>query len=370
MKTQEYTLALLMQARIPQLIWGEPGTGKTAAAVALAKSAGLPIEVVVASLREPADFLGVPVPSTDEKGRTVTHCAPPDWALRLADAERGILFLDEISCAPPAVQAALLRVVQERHVGDVQLPDGIAIVAAANPADQAAGGWDLAPPQANRWVHIDWHLDPHVWADGLENGWDSPDGGPVLPENWESGLPAARSLVASFIRRRPSLLQVLPKEETARGRAWPSGRTWDAVSRILAACTAAGAPGEVQAVAVQGAVGEAAGGEFLTWLSELDLPDPEKLLADPAAYTPIQRGDRAQATLGALVAAVRSKPARGRWEAAWSIVQVHAGHDRGVAAPAAGALIRALKSFGGDVPGNPPDNIEKWADIIGAAKGR
>jgi MoxR-like ATPase len=42
------------------------------------------------------------------------------------------------------VQAALLRVVLERTVGDLSLPADVAVVAAANPPEQAADGWDLS----------------------------------------------------------------------------------------------------------------------------------------------------------------------------------------------------------------------------------
>ena len=52
-----------------------------------------------------------------------------DVPVELARAGEGIAFFDEISTAPPAVQAALLRVVLERTVGDLRLPDGVAVVA-------------------------------------------------------------------------------------------------------------------------------------------------------------------------------------------------------------------------------------------------
>jgi hypothetical protein len=45
---------------------------------------------------------------------------------RLAGDGYGILFLDEISTDPPAVQVALLRVVLERVVGDFELPADVA----------------------------------------------------------------------------------------------------------------------------------------------------------------------------------------------------------------------------------------------------
>src|SRR5262245_62386462 len=100
---------------------------------------GWPCEVVIASIREPSDFAGLPVVVADGGVRF----APPRWARRLHGAGRGVLFLDEISTAPPAVQAALLRVVLERVVGDLELPAAVAVVAAANPPE--AGGRRLGP---------------------------------------------------------------------------------------------------------------------------------------------------------------------------------------------------------------------------------
>src|SRR6201997_3904781 len=144
-------LGVAVAARVPVLLWGAPGTGKTSAIRAMAEAMNLPCETVIASIREPSDFAGLPV-ITDG----TVHFAPPRWAQRLAAAGTGILFLDELSTAPPAVQAALLRVVLERTVGDLTLPDDVAVVAAANPPEQAADGWDLSAPLANR-------LCPPAW---------------------------------------------------------------------------------------------------------------------------------------------------------------------------------------------------------------
>ena len=142
-------LSLAIAAGVPAVLWGSPGTGKSSAVMALAESAGLRCEVVIASIREPSDFSGLPI--IVDGG---VRFAPPEWAKNLADQGSGILFLDEISTAPPAVQAALLRVVLERVVGDLALPSNIAIVAAANPPDQAADGWDLSAPLANRFCYF------------------------------------------------------------------------------------------------------------------------------------------------------------------------------------------------------------------------
>lgn len=327
-------LALAILARVPVLLWGPPGAGKSSAVRALGSALGLPVEVVIASIREPSDFAGLPVLHDGE-----VRFAPPAWARRLAQAGKGILFLDEISTAPPAVQAALLRVVLDRVVGDLELPEGVAVVAAANPPEQAAGGWDLAPPLANRFVHLEWRLDAAAWVDGMVQGWAVP-AVPALPVGWEAGIPAARALVAAFIRARPHLLLQVPREESQAGRAWPSPRTWDMAARLLAAAQAAEAGQEVEAELLAGCVGQGAALEFLGWRRSLDLPDPEELLRDPASYRHPARGDQAFAVLAAVAAAVVARPSRERWVAAWEIIAqaVRAGGPD-VAAVAARSLV-------------------------------
>ncbi|NYV78735.1 AAA family ATPase, partial [Streptomyces sp. UH6] len=138
-------LGLAVTANQPVLLWGEPGIGKSAGMEQLAAGLGCPLETVVASVHEPSDFAGLPIVG-DDPATTGVPMAPPDWAVRLARAGRGLLFLDELSSAPPAVQAALLRVVLERRVGSLVLPEPVRIVAAANPPSSAADGWHLSPP--------------------------------------------------------------------------------------------------------------------------------------------------------------------------------------------------------------------------------
>ena len=326
-------LATAISAGVPALIWGAPGTGKSSAIMALGKAMGLPVEVVIASIREPADFAGLPVVQAGE-----VHFAPPAWARRLTQAGEGILFLDEISTAAPAVQAALLRVVLDRAVGDLVLPDKVRIVAAANPPEQAAGGWDLSHPLANRFVHLDWPVDPSAWTEGMLSGWRTP-AVPSLPIGWEAGIPASRALVAAFIKARPSLLLVVPKDDEKAGRAWPSPRSWDMAARLLAAGRAGQVGDDVIASLVTGAVGEGAGLEFLAWLREVDLPDPEDVLAAPDNFKIPARGDLAFALLASVISAAVSNLTRDRWMAAWRVLAKAAEQGgRDVAAVAAKTL--------------------------------
>src|SRR6201999_702329 len=168
-----------------------------------AAAAGWPCETGISSIREPSDFAGLPVVAGLD-GATRVEFAPPRGATRLADAGHGLVFFDEISTAPPAVQAALLRVVLERTVGDLTLPDEVAVVAAANPPEQAADGWDLSAPLANRFCHVDLPLHPRAVADGFVSGWPTP-APPRLRADWLTDVPVSRSWIGGFLTVRPEL---------------------------------------------------------------------------------------------------------------------------------------------------------------------
>lgn len=192
---------------LPLLLEGRPGTAKTAIIEAVASSLGLVCEVVIASLREPADFLGLPVP--DGKGN-VTY-APPAWAKRLAEAQRGIGFVDEISHTPPAVSAAMLRMINESVVGELALPPGIRWIAAQNSVEEA-GGYDLSTPMANRWGHVPWIStsaeDFAAWLIGRAGDASKGDSLDAAAEEArvEAAFPMAfakaSGLIGAFVKRR------------------------------------------------------------------------------------------------------------------------------------------------------------------------
>jgi AAA domain (dynein-related subfamily) len=346
-------LGVAVAARVPVLLWGAPGTGKTSTIRAMAETMGWPCETVIASIREPSDFAGLPV----VVGNGVRF-APPGWAQRLAEAGRGLLFLDELSTAPPAVQAALLRVVLERVVGDLALPENVAVVAAANPPEQAADGWDLSAPLANRLCHLAWEIDARTVADGLAGGWAAP-AVPALPDRWEGGVGLARGLVAAFLHARPALACAPPADAASAGRGWPSPRTWDMAARLLAAGDAGQAGEEARSALVRGCVGEGAGVEFLAWLVEMDLPDPEAVLADPASFVLPKRGDRAYAAVAAVAAVVAADPTPQRWVAGWQVLGQAAAGAPDVAAVAARTLARCRPD---GTP--PPAEVKLFAPVL------
>ncbi|MGV9352536.1 AAA family ATPase [Streptomyces misionensis] len=352
-------LTLAVAADLPVLLWGEPGIGKTAALTQLAASLDLPLTTVIASVHEPSDFSGLPILGEDPAVQGVPM-APPQWAVELVRAGRGLLFLDELSTATPAVQAALLRVVLERRVGALQLPPGVRIVAAANPRASAADGWELSPPLANRFVHLHWVHDREVVVRGLGGVWPRAQLPRLAPERLAEAVAFARRVVCGFLEARPTLIHRLPSTETRRGGAWPSPRSWEAALTLLAFGTAAGVSRDVLALLVRGAVGDGPGLELLAHMDRMDLPDPESLLADPPTAELPVRGDLRQAALEAVVAAVGARPRRERWEAGWAVLvrALETGAPDLVVAPA--TALAALRRDDWEVP----DTMERLAGVI------
>ena len=110
---------------------------------------------------------------------------------------------------------------------------------------------------------------------------------------------------------------------------------------LFAAATAADVSVEARAVLVRGAVGDAAAVEFLAWADEQDLPDPERVLANPASFELPERGDRAYAALAAVAAAVVADLTPERWIAGWQVLGRVADDVPDIAATAARVLARS-----------------------------
>jgi MoxR-like ATPase len=295
---------------LPVALYGPPGVGKTALVEAAALALGLDLHVVVASLRDPTDFAGLPVVHEG-----VVRLAPPAWATAANGAGNGALvFFDDLSAAMPATQAAALRVLRERVVGDVPLGPRVRLCAAYNPAN-AGGLFELETTVRTRLLHIEVRPDAEAVAEGLLGRWPQP-GTPVPPT--AQCRTAWRLRVAAFLRARPSLVYV--EAGDGEGGA-PTPRTWEMTARAAAAGDAAGGR-DLIATLVSGAVGHAAAAEFLAYADNLDLPDPAEMLRDPDRYTlPIdpERPDRTWAWLSAVAERAVADGTPEAWEAAWTI---------------------------------------------------
>ncbi|MCC5950410.1 MAG: sigma 54-interacting transcriptional regulator [Nitriliruptoraceae bacterium] len=354
------TLLTLLRAAggadVPVLLWGSPGTGKSALIRTLGRLDACHTATVIGSLREPADLAGLPVVQPDGS----VALAPPRWATDLRDAGGGYLFLDELSTAPPSVQAAMLRVAMEKVVGDLVLPSATRIIAAANPVDLAAGGWELEPPTANRFLHLTHRPDLDTFVDGLTGGFDAATSGrdpePLAPPGPDATARAVAQVVG-FLRARPARFDDCPTQPGAGGGAWPSPRTWHALQRLLAWLPAH--LEQARRFATVGLVGDAAGLEFLAWVRHQDLPDPAAVLDGTAPLRPDLRDDQLHAILSGVTTVALARGTADAWVAAWEVVgQV----PTDLGAVAARSLMRARPA---DAP--LPDAVLTLEPVLGRA---
>jgi len=140
---------------------GPSGVGKSDsihdAAVQLSKQHNCAFLVIDKRLSqmEPPDFGGVP---SVEGGKTVKNV--PDWWPTDPES-RGFLLLDEVTSAPPVMQAAAYEVALDRSMGGEPLPEGWMVVTAGNRASDRGVTYPLAAPLLARMtlVNVESSLD-------------------------------------------------------------------------------------------------------------------------------------------------------------------------------------------------------------------
>lgn len=353
---------LAIQARLPAGLEGEPGVGKTSFFNSCGVQFGLKVYSIFGSCRSPEDIGGYPLPN--KEGTAISLVPAGLWQKELMDLGKGLLVIDELTTCSGSMQAALMALIHEGRSGDIHFPKEVVRVAIYNPADQAAGGFDLAAPLANRLIHIPWSADAETVIEGFQNGW-AEAALPKLPSNWEEFKRPAASLIASFLRKFPQLVQDFPKEESKRSEAWPSPRSWwEFAIPSLAAVEATKLNDDILSILLCGSVGMGATETFLNWRRELDLPDPEELLGDWKKFEIADRHDKVFATLSAVVCAAVDKLTPDRWIAAWSILNkvALAGH----VALAASACRTLAKSRTSKMP-NVTELIKPFKPLLEAA---
>src|ERR1700752_138358 len=95
----------------PVMLWGPPGAGKSQIIAGIARAHGAGLIDIRLSQMEPTDLRGVPF----RKGDLVEWSVPPLLPDAARHGERGILFLDEITSAPPTVTAAAYQLILDRR---------------------------------------------------------------------------------------------------------------------------------------------------------------------------------------------------------------------------------------------------------------
>lgn len=233
-------LATLLQHNLKNstMIWGPPGIGKSSIVQQLAKDQQLGFVDLRLSQLAPTDLRGLPVA---EAGLSKWY--PPEF---LPQDGCGILFLDELNMAPPALQGVAQQLILDRQIGAYHLPDGWFVWAAGNRKEDRAAVFDMPSALANRFLHLQ-----------VEPEFDS-----FKAYALETNI---HEQILAFLSFRATLLHKLDPQQPA----WPSPRTWMMASDLHQA-----------GLDIASAVGQGAAAEFGAYVALYDsLPKLERILA-------------------------------------------------------------------------------------------
>ncbi|TQV62846.1 MAG: hypothetical protein FNT15_05585 [Sulfurovum sp.] len=149
------------------LIVGVHGLGKSEIVRQYADENDMHCEVLILSLMDEGDLLGIPV--REMHGKTpVTRWAIPSWLQRIVEnaeqGKRSILFLDELNRASASVLGASLQLLLDKRLNEHVLPVDTFIVTAINPEDADYHVQSLDPAVLDRLVVCDVEADPVAWV--------------------------------------------------------------------------------------------------------------------------------------------------------------------------------------------------------------
>ena len=265
--------------KISTMLWGPPGIGKSSIVAQTAAGHRLDFIDLRLSQLAPTDLRGLPVAKNG-----ASRWFPPEFLPRKG---KGILFLDEINLAPPAMQGMAQQLILDRRVGSYVVPKGWYIWAAGNRKEDRASVFDMPAPLANRFLHLEVEPDLDSFkAYALANGF--------------------HEHIVAFLSFRPPLLHKLDPQQPA----WPSPRSWEMASKLYAA-----------GLDVTPAIGAGAAAEFGAYLSVYrQLPDLERILSGNGADVqfPEEPSARYAVTIGLTTRAAEARSAYHafRWLAA------------------------------------------------------
>lgn len=198
------------------MLWGSPGVGKSQGVKQIADriSKSTKKEVKVTDVRlllfNPVDLRGIPTANADKT--LAVWLKPQIFQMDASDDVINILFLDEISAAPPSVQAAAYQITLDRTVGEHKLPENCIVIAAGNRVTDRSVAFNMPKALANRLCHIEICSDADSWY------------------QWAISA-GVNSKVLGFLKTNPDFLMQFKLSEG--DNAFPTPRSWEMVSNIL-----------------------------------------------------------------------------------------------------------------------------------------
>ena len=272
------TLDALIDQKLPTFLWGAPGIGKSSVIKQIAEAKQIGFIDLRLSLMDPTDLKGIPF---YENRSHQAVWAPPSF---LPTEGSGILFLDELNTAAPSVQASAYQLILDRRVGEYELPEGWAIVAAGNRENDRGVVYRMPLPLANRFIHLEMDVNVEDWR------------------HWAYRRGIDERIIGYITAKNDALFRFDPTNDAKR---FATPRSWEFVHGVLAS----GMNAALAMNAVAGAIGEELAVDFIAFSKVMHLlPDADAILRGEAAPAP-QELNALYALGSTLVAKVLRDPA-------------------------------------------------------------
>lgn len=198
------------------MLWGPPGVGKSQGVREIAQSIESKTDkkVVITDVRlllfNPVDLRGIPTSNQDKT--LAVWLKPKIFHMDDSESTVNILFLDEISAAPPSVQAAAYQITLDRTVGEHKLPENCIVIAAGNRVTDKSVAYNMPKALANRLCHFEIKGDSGSWHDwAVKNG--------------------LHECVVGYLEYNSVALMRFDSSGT--NPAFPTPRSWEMVSNIM-----------------------------------------------------------------------------------------------------------------------------------------
>jgi len=263
----------------PMFIAGPPGIGKSDIVAEVARMQNRPLIDIRLPLMEATDIRGLPylreVTIRDAQGNVVyneqnvpltekifTWSTPSD--LPTDPNSRALIFFDEMSAAPPSVQAATYQIILNRKIGTYELPKDAVIIAAGNRVKDKGVAYNMPTPLANRFIHSTLHVDFDDW------------------QEWAMKNRVHKDVVGYLTYQPNDLFDFDPRRESY---AFATPRSWSFVSELLYEPQADGSyvdtdlSADILGDMIKGTVGEGPAIKFMTFRKQAaNLPKARDVL--------------------------------------------------------------------------------------------
>lgn len=257
-------ISACFQAQLVPLLRGSPGSGKSDIFRTLAKKFNLLLIDIRLAQCDPPDMVGFPyINGGKAEYAPMAHFPVEGDPLPVDEHgnqyEGWLLFLDEITSAPPAIQAAAYKLILDRMVGNKRLHPRCVIGGAGNHDTDNAIVMPMSTAMESRMVHLDLMVDVNEWIKWAQ----------------EKGLDY---FITDYVAYQPGMLYTFDPNHTDHTYACP--RTWEMADRAIKVVNDYKSP--ILMPLLAGTISEGVAAQYLTYTEIYDqLPRPKEIISNP-----------------------------------------------------------------------------------------